>query len=58
MPRLRAGTVYVNPGPNPITCAGIPFGGAGISGFGREGGKVGLDEFIRVEGGRRRAALT
>jgi aldehyde dehydrogenase (NAD+) len=50
VPRLRAGTVYVNPGPNPITCAGTPFGGVGISGFGREGGKAGLDEFIRVKG--------
>jgi len=40
----------VNPGPNPITCAGTPFGGCGTSGFGREGGKAGLDEFIHVKG--------
>ena len=50
VPRLRAGTVYVNPGPNPITCAGTPFGGQGLSGFGREGGRAGLDEFVRVKG--------
>jgi aldehyde dehydrogenase (NAD+) len=50
VPRLKAGTVYVNPGPSPITSAGTPFGGVGISGFGREGGKAGLDEFIRVKG--------
>jgi aldehyde dehydrogenase (NAD+) len=50
VPRLRAGTVYVNPGPNPITCAATPFGGVGLSGFGREGGKAGLDEFVRVKG--------
>jgi aldehyde dehydrogenase (NAD+) len=52
VPRLKAGTVYVNPGPNPITCAATPFGGVGVgvSGFGREGGKAGLDEFIQVKG--------
>jgi len=50
VPRLNAGTVYVNPGPTPITSAGTPFGGVGISGFGREGGKAGLEEFIRVKG--------
>jgi aldehyde dehydrogenase (NAD+) len=50
VPRLKAGTVYVNPGPNPITCAATPFGGVGMSGFGREGGKAGLDEFIHVKG--------
>ena len=50
VPRLKAGTVYVNPGPNPITSPATPFGGVGISGFGREGGKAGLDEFINVKG--------
>ena len=50
VPRLKAGTVYVNPGPTPITSAGTPFGGVGISGFGREGGKAGLDEFVRTKG--------
>jgi aldehyde dehydrogenase (NAD+) len=50
IPRLKAGTVYVNPGPNPITCAATPFGGVGLSGFGREGGKAGLDEFVNIKG--------
>jgi aldehyde dehydrogenase (NAD+) len=50
VPRLKAGTVYVNPGPNPITSPATPFGGVGISGFGREGGKAGLDEFVNVKG--------
>ncbi|NEA63300.1 aldehyde dehydrogenase family protein [Streptomyces sp. SID12488] len=50
VPRLKAGTVYVNPGPNPITSPATPFGGVGMSGFGREGGKAGLDEFISVKG--------
>nr|WP_206439737.1 aldehyde dehydrogenase family protein [Streptomyces scabichelini] len=50
VPRLKAGTVYVNPGPNPITSPATPFGGVGISGFGREGGRAGLEEFISVKG--------
>ncbi|MDX2541470.1 aldehyde dehydrogenase family protein [Streptomyces sp. WI04-05B] len=50
VPRLKAGTVYVNPGPNPITSPATPFGGVGMSGFGREGGKAGLDEFVNVKG--------
>ncbi|MFK0288120.1 aldehyde dehydrogenase family protein [Streptomyces sp. NPDC090499] len=50
VPRLKAGTVYVNPGPNPITSPATPFGGVGVSGFGREGGRAGLEEFIHVKG--------
>lgn len=50
VPRLKAGTVYVNPGPNPITSPATPFGGVGISGFGREGGRAGLEEFLCVKG--------
>ncbi|MGY1503442.1 aldehyde dehydrogenase family protein [Streptomyces sp. QTS52] len=50
VPRLKAGTVYVNPGPNPITSPATPFGGVGMSGFGREGGRAGLDEFVSVKG--------
>jgi len=50
VPRLRAGTVFVNQGPNPITQPGRPFGGVGLSGFGREGGKAGLDEFLMLKG--------
>lgn len=50
VPRLNAGTVFVNQGPNPITQPGRPFGGVGLSGFGREGGKAGIDEFIMTKG--------
>jgi aldehyde dehydrogenase (NAD+) len=50
VPRLQAGTVFVNQGPNPITQPGRPFGGVGLSGFGREGGKAGLEEFLMVKG--------
>jgi aldehyde dehydrogenase (NAD+) len=43
--RLRSGSVYVNGAgrlpPN------APFGGIGDSGFGREGGKPGIEEFVR-----------
>lgn len=47
--RLHAGTVYVNEA-TPSFLAASPFGGVGISGFGREGGRAGLEEFIRVKG--------
>lgn len=45
--RLRAGGVYVNGGMqiNPHT----PFGGIGISGFGKEGGRAGIDEFLHYK---------
>ncbi|MCW1383648.1 aldehyde dehydrogenase family protein [Novosphingobium sp. KCTC 2891] len=45
--RLSAGGVYVNGGfqVNPHT----PFGGIGISGFGKEGGKAGIDEFLHYK---------
>jgi aldehyde dehydrogenase (NAD+) len=45
--RLNAGGVYVNGGfqINPHT----PFGGIGISGFGKEGGKAGIDEFLHYK---------
>lgn len=45
--RLYAGGVYVNGATqiNPHT----PFGGVGISGFGKEGGKAGIDEFLRYK---------
>lgn len=42
---LRAGSVYVN-GAYPVV-PNTPFGGLGESGFGREGGKPGIEEFIR-----------
>lgn len=45
--QLQAGTVIVN------TYAGgtptAPFGGYGQSGFGREGGRAGLDEFVQLK---------
>ncbi|WP_375487983.1 aldehyde dehydrogenase family protein [uncultured Mycobacterium sp.] len=47
IPQLNCGTVGVNTGVCNHHLA--PFGGNGISGFGREGGKAGLDEFIRVK---------
>jgi aldehyde dehydrogenase (NAD+) len=43
---LRSGGVFVNrsfPTSNP----NVPFGGVGMSGFGREGGRAGLEEFFR-----------
>jgi aldehyde dehydrogenase (NAD+) len=45
--QLRSGTIGVNTG----SCVHhrAPFGGIGVSGFGREGGKAGIDEFIRVK---------
>jgi acyl-CoA reductase-like NAD-dependent aldehyde dehydrogenase len=43
--QLEVGTVIVNgfPGMSP----GAPFGGVKQSGFGREGGRAGIDEFVR-----------
>jgi aldehyde dehydrogenase (NAD+) len=46
--RLEAGGVYVN-GASPVTGCELPFGGVGISGFGREGGLEGLLEFVRTK---------
>ncbi|PKP82762.1 MAG: aldehyde dehydrogenase [Alphaproteobacteria bacterium HGW-Alphaproteobacteria-18] len=45
--RLKAGGVYVNGAVqiNPHT----PFGGLGLSGFGKEGGRAGIDEFLRYK---------
>ncbi len=43
----RAGGVYVNGG-CPLA-RGLPFGGVGFSGLGREGGREGLYEFARTE---------
>jgi aldehyde dehydrogenase (NAD+) len=45
--RLKAGGVYVNGATqiHPYT----PFGGLGVSGFGKEGGRAGLDEFLRYK---------
>ncbi|MBV9512016.1 MAG: aldehyde dehydrogenase, partial [Caulobacteraceae bacterium] len=44
--QLEAGSVYINSGlPNMSPTA--PFGGVKTSGFGREGGRAGIEEFIR-----------
>jgi aldehyde dehydrogenase (NAD+) len=43
---LRAGCVYVNSG-HPNLTPTAPFGGLRDSGFGREGGRAGLEEFLR-----------
>jgi aldehyde dehydrogenase (NAD+) len=46
--RLQAGGVYVNGAPPVVGCE-LPFGGVGISGYGREGGLEGLLEFVRTK---------
>ena len=45
--RLKAGGVYVNGAVqiNPHT----PFGGLGLSGYGKEGGRAGIDAFLRYK---------
>jgi acyl-CoA reductase-like NAD-dependent aldehyde dehydrogenase len=48
VPQLEAGGVYVN-GASPVTGVELPFGGVGVSGFGREGGLEGLLEFVRTK---------
>src|SRR5271166_3434590 len=45
---LVCGNVYVNGCANVHPAA--PFGGVGISGFGKEGGRWGIEEFIRQKG--------
>jgi len=45
--RLKAGGVYVNGARQNLPHT--PFGGIGISGYGREGGRVGIDEFLRYK---------
>jgi aldehyde dehydrogenase (NAD+) len=45
---LEAGGVYVN-GASPVVGCELPFGGVGISGYGREGGQEGLLEFVRTK---------
>jgi aldehyde dehydrogenase (NAD+) len=47
IPQLNCGTVGVNTAACMTHLA--PFGGCGVSGFGREGGKAGVDEFVRVK---------
>ena len=44
---LKAGEVLIN-GAGNLTVH-RPFGGFGISGVGKEGGRVGFEEFLRVK---------
>ncbi len=44
---LRTGFVHINGSRN--IPAHAPFGGLGLSGFGKEGGRPGLDEFVRLK---------
>jgi aldehyde dehydrogenase (NAD+) len=44
---LAAGEVLVNGAPN--LAVHRPFGGIGLSGFGKEGGRHGIEEFLRVK---------
>ncbi|WP_084582341.1 aldehyde dehydrogenase family protein [Sphingomonas azotifigens] len=45
--QLRCGTVGVNGG-DPLTY-NAPFGGIGLSGYGKEGGRAGIDEFLHLK---------
>jgi aldehyde dehydrogenase (NAD+) len=45
--RLESGGVHVNGGRS--VRPQIPFGGIGISGFGKEGGRAGIDEFLHYK---------
>lgn len=47
IPQMDTGTVGVNTGL--CTTHLAPFGGNGLSGFGREGGKAGIEEFVRYK---------
>lgn len=44
---LEAGEVLINGAPN--LAVHRPFGGIGISGVGKEGGRAGFEEFLRVK---------
>lgn len=45
--RLEAGSIQINGAPTARENA--PFGGRGLSGYGREGGRDGIQEFVRVK---------
>lgn len=45
---MVTGEVLINGAPN--MTAGRPYGGVGLSGVGKEGGRLGVEEFLRVKG--------
>lgn len=45
--KLKAGSVFINGGK--MISPHNPFGGLGLSGFGKEGGRAGIDEFLRYK---------
>lgn len=45
--QLKSGGVYINGGPSVMP--NLPFGGIGESGFGREGGRPGIEEYLRLK---------
>jgi aldehyde dehydrogenase (NAD+) len=45
---MTTGEVLINGAPNMAVCR--PFGGIGLSGLGKEGGRHGIEEFLRVKG--------
>ena len=45
--RLRSGGVYVNGAATIVPYT--PYGGTGLSGFGRQGARAGIDEFVRYK---------
>jgi aldehyde dehydrogenase (NAD+) len=45
---MITGEVLINGAPNMIV--NRPYGGIGLSGLGKEGGRSGIDEFLRVKG--------
>lgn len=47
VPQLNSGTVGINTGASFSPTA--PYGGVGTSGFGREGGRLGVEEFTRIK---------
>jgi acyl-CoA reductase-like NAD-dependent aldehyde dehydrogenase len=44
---MRSGTVWVNS--YRVVAAEVPFGGSGASGYGREGGHDGLQEYLKTK---------